>query len=406
MHPQPLEFFARVRAARNTFTGDVIEAGSLDMNGSGMDEVFADATSHEGVDWRAGKNVSVVAVFHEYETERRFDTALCTEMAEHDPFWRLSLAKMVELLKPGGNLFFSCAARARPVHEKHVGIDMHYQGLDLVDVLAELRKVGSFREIIAVQNIAPADTYIAALGKRSDAGTAPGLSVVIPACQSRFVPHCLSTHWTLSTGDTEFIVVANGMLRQDEDELLSLPVTPAILALYDVNLGFPGACNVGIQMRHPQAKAVALVNDDTEALVYHWDRRVLDILAGEPDVGALSPVTNFVANPYQQHGIMPTPELYDVPLMFFVWVALPVRTIDSVGLLDERYGLGNYEDVDYSIRLRIARLRMVVDPIHAVHHHGHGTFGTLPDGQFQALLRNAEAVLRSKWGAQLTEFLG
>lgn len=401
MHPQPLEFFSRVRKfrPRAAFTGDVFEGGSLWMNGSAMDDVFADATSHFGVDWRAGVNVSAVSVLHEYETADRFDTVLMTEVSEHDPHWRLSLAKLVEVLKDGGNLFFSCAARARPVHEKHVGIDEWYQGLDLVDVLSELRTLADFDEIICAQNVAPADTYIAALGKRSER-RACTVSVVIPSCQAKFIPRCLRTHRELSAGISEFVVVMNGATREDEEVVLSSRDFPELLALYDVNLGFPGACNAGIALRNPDAKTVVFANDDTEATILGWDERVSKILSDKPKIGALSPVVNFIANPYQRHGIVPTPELYGVPVLFFTWVAIPTSAIESVGNFDERFGLGNYEDVDLSFRLVDAGFELVVDPVHVVYHRGHGTFGLMPSGQFDAVMKASESVLRTKYGAR------
>lgn len=406
MHQQPLDFIARVRAARPlaAFTGDVIEAGSLNMNGSTRDTVLADHTSWLGVDWRAGDGVDLVGVFHEMVSLQQYDTVVTTEMAEHDPHWRKSLAKMVALLKDGGNLWFTCAARARPVHEKHVGIDAHYEGLDLVDVLAELRRLADFDEIICAQNVAPADTYIAALGKRPNSGGYIGqrvqLSAVIPTCQAGYVRRCLKTHAELSAGVSEFVVVVNGASPEDEDALLRAG-GPAVLAFYDVNLGFPEACNVGLALRHKDAVAVALINDDTEALVYEWDERVLTILTEEEGIGALSPVTNFIANKYQMHGVVPTPELYEVPVLYFTWVAMLVTTVDQIGPLDRRFGLGNYEDADYSLRMLDAGLRLVVDPVHVVYHRGHGTFGLLPPGQFAAVMKASEAVLRTKYGARL-----
>lgn len=405
MHPQPLEFFSRVRKLRSraAFTGAVFEGGSLWMNGSAMDDVFADATSHFGVDWRAGKSVSAVSVLHEYATDERFDTVLMTEVSEHDPHWRLSLAKLVEVLKPGGNLWFSCAARARPVHEKHVGIDEHYQGLDLTDVLPVLRELAEFDEIICVQNVAPADTYIAALGKR-ERKKSTKVSVVVPVCMDRYVHRCLKTHRDLSSGISEYILIANGANREDEDRILAMSDLPEVVALYDVNLGFPGACNAGIKIRDPEAEVVCLVNDDTEAIIVEWDDRVSRILSDNPQIGALSAVTNYIANPYQQHGVVPTPELYGVPVLFFAWVSFPVKVFETVGYLDERFGLGNYEDIDYCIRLSDSGFELTVDPILVVYHRGHGTFGSLPPGQFAAVMRSSEAILRSKWGSRVLEF--
>ncbi len=407
MHPQPLNWISRIRAARpSLYVGAVAECGALDMNGSTRNTVLADHESWVGVDWRAGKGVDVVSVFHEWDPGEGvlFDTLVQTEVAEHDKDWRETLAKCVKLLKPGGNLFFTCAARARPVHEKHVGRDEWYQGLDLVDVVTELRRLAEFDEIICAQNVSPADTYVAALGKRVDTGwrSRPLLTAVIPACQDRYAPRCIKTHSDLSAGVSEYILVVNGADPNAEEVLLRTP-GPSVLAFYDVPLGFPEACNVGIALRHPAALAVALVNDDTEQLIYEWDDRVLTILTQEGNIGALSPVLGkeTIANPYQWQGVVPTPEMYDVQMLFFAWTAFPVTALETVGPFDPRFGLGTFEDVDYCLRLTDAGLRLVVDPVLVVYHRKHGTFGTLPAGQFKAVMQNSERVLRAKWGARI-----
>ena len=61
-------------------------------------------------------------------------------------------------------------------------------------------------------------------------------------------------------------------------------------------------------------------------------------------IGALSPVTNFIANKYQMHGVVPTPELYEVPVLYFTWVAMPVTTVDQIGPLDRRFGLSGHDE--------------------------------------------------------------
>ena len=38
-------------------------------------------------------------------------------MLEHDPHWRESVQRMIELVKPGGTLIITCAAPGRGEHE-------------------------------------------------------------------------------------------------------------------------------------------------------------------------------------------------------------------------------------------------------------------------------------------------
>ena len=68
----------------------VLECGSYNVNGSVRD-LFT-AREYVGLDWRPGPAVDVVSLVHEYQPGRMFDTVISTEMLEHDPHWRESVA--------------------------------------------------------------------------------------------------------------------------------------------------------------------------------------------------------------------------------------------------------------------------------------------------------------------------
>ena len=99
----------------------VLECGSYNVNGS-VRGLFA-AREYIGLDWRPGPGVDVVSLVHEYQPGRRFDTVISTEMLEHDPHWRESVQRMIELVKGrtpfglGGTLIITCAAPGRGKHE-------------------------------------------------------------------------------------------------------------------------------------------------------------------------------------------------------------------------------------------------------------------------------------------------
>jgi len=102
------EFFSRKR---------VLDAGSLDLNGN--NRWLFEEGEYIGVDIQDGWNVDVVSPIHEYEPQDGpFDTIICTEVFEHDFYWKESLQRIVELLKPGGLFLFTCATTGRPIHRK------------------------------------------------------------------------------------------------------------------------------------------------------------------------------------------------------------------------------------------------------------------------------------------------
>jgi tetratricopeptide (TPR) repeat protein len=74
------------------------------------------------------------------------------------------------------------------------------------------------------------------------------------------------------------------------------------------------------------------------------------------------------------------------------------EVLDQVGALDERFGLGFYEDDDLSFRVRDAGYELLVALDVFVHHFGGRTFAGLGVVRREQFLRNFE-VFRAKWGA-------
>ena len=74
--------------------------------------------------------------------------------------------------------------------------------------------------------------------------------------------------------------------------------------------------------------------------------------------------------------------------------------IARVGLLDERFGLGNFEDDDYCLRAREAGFRLVIAGDVFIHHFGSRTFvGQGVD--FAAAMRHGQQVFEQKWPGKL-----
>ena len=102
MHQEVRDWFGELRRQYlEAFVCDsVLECGSYNVNGS-VRGLFA-ACEYVGLDWRPGPGVDVVGLVHEYQPGRRFDTVVSTEMLEHDPHWRESVARMIELVSERG----------------------------------------------------------------------------------------------------------------------------------------------------------------------------------------------------------------------------------------------------------------------------------------------------------------
>jgi SAM-dependent methyltransferase len=85
-----------------------LDVGSLDVNGN--NRYLFENCEYIGLDVASGKNVDVVSIAHEYKApEESFDVIISTNALEHDMYYKLTLKKMVSLLKSEGLLIFSAA---------------------------------------------------------------------------------------------------------------------------------------------------------------------------------------------------------------------------------------------------------------------------------------------------------
>jgi len=122
-HPEQRQFItlAIAKIASWDAIHRVIEIGSYDVNGE-IRSLFRDMPLDEylGVDLIEGPGVDLVCHGHEVSLpQETYDLAISVECFEHDPFWKQTFEKMVDLVKPGGWVVFSCATKGRPEHGTH-----------------------------------------------------------------------------------------------------------------------------------------------------------------------------------------------------------------------------------------------------------------------------------------------
>ena len=117
-HQSQLDFVGGVKAYFPEFFlgGRVLEVGSLNINGSVRD-FFVNSEEYVGCDLGEGRGVDIVCAGHELPyVDGYFDIAISCECFEHDKNWRKTFSKMVDLVKVGGLVIFSCATTGRQEH--------------------------------------------------------------------------------------------------------------------------------------------------------------------------------------------------------------------------------------------------------------------------------------------------
>ncbi len=82
----------------------------------------------------------------------------------------------------------------------------------------------------------------------------------------------------------------------------------------------------------------------------------------------------------------------------FFCCIFPRSVYEKVGLLDENFGRGFFEDDDYCQRVRQCGYRICCASDVFVHHHLSAGFSMVGSSQRQALFEENKAYYESKWG--------
>ncbi len=181
------------------------------------------------------------------------------------------------------------------------------------------------------------------------------------------------------------------------------------------NLGFPAAVNLALA--ETAGDPVVLLNNDT-VLTRGWLTGLRRHLAADPSLGLVGPVTNAIANEgrvavgYADVGRLPAwaadwchahdGETFEIPMLAFFCVAIRRKTLEEIGPLDERFGLGLFEDGDYNRRVRAAgwKVRCASDVF--VHHWQNASFRRLGQDAYFALYEENRRKFEEKWGASVS----
>lgn len=189
---------------------------------------------------------------------------------------------------------------------------------------------------------------------------------------------------------------------------------PAIqLVCNDRNEGFARATNQGIQKA--RGDYIVLLNNDT-IVTRGWLSRLLRYLEQDPNVGMVGPVTNDAANEQMiAVGYTTLEELeafaeeryrrwegraFEIAMLQMFCVAMRRSLVDQVGLLDERFGLGTFEDDDYAHRVGRCGYKLLCAEDVFTHHFGRGTMRGLKEDTYSELFEGNRRLFEQKWGVR------
>jgi hypothetical protein len=90
--------------------------------------------------------------------------------------------------------------------------------------------------------------------------------------------------------------------------------------------------------------------------------------------------------------------LQDIPVAPLLCGAVPRRLWFELGGLDEHFGVGMFEDDDFSLRGRKAGYQVVAAGACFIHHFGYGPFAKLPSQESIRILEENRSRFETKWG--------
>jgi len=244
----------------------------------------------------------------------------------------------------------------------------------------------------------------------------PRISIVVVTYDNRDLNRlCLEslrarTEWP----NIETIVVDNGS-TDGTRELLTEAARgdPRMrLILNESNRGFAAACNAGLDAATGQY--LVLLNNDT-VVTRGWATALVRHLCEEPRLGLVGPVTNAIANAARVDvgytGMRDLPawaaawtrahdgETFEIPMLALFCAALSRSVFEKVGRLDERFGIGMFEDDDYCRRVRDAGYTVACATDAFVHHWQLASFRRMPHARYLAIYRENRKKYAQKWGA-------
>jgi GT2 family glycosyltransferase/glycosyltransferase involved in cell wall biosynthesis len=176
------------------------------------------------------------------------------------------------------------------------------------------------------------------------------------------------------------------------------------------NLGFAKANNIGLQLA--SGEYLVLLNNDT-AVARGWLSNFIRHLNSDKTIGLLGPVTNEIGNEakipvgYANLQEMPTwavhhvrkhdGQLFEIPMLAMYCLAMRREVYEEIGALDERFGIGMFEDDDYTRRARELGYKVICAKDVFIHHVGRASFKLQSEAVYQEIFDKNRKLYEEKW---------
>lgn len=246
----------------------------------------------------------------------------------------------------------------------------------------------------------------------------PLVSIILVTYNNVDLTHqCLDSIYNKTDEPTfEVIVVDNA--SQDDTPYFLMEYTSTHpnmkVILNPINEGFARGNNIGAAVA--LGEYLVFLNNDT-VVTRGWLAGLLRHLK-DPTVGMVGPVTNYSSNesriPVDYDPSSPdlvgldafaekythqhTGQAFEVEMLLLLCVAIRRTVYDEVGGIDERYGIGMFEDEDFAQEIRNKSYKLLCAEDVFIHHWGSATFSKLGLAEYWLTHEENRNKFEEKWG--------
>ena len=231
--------------------------------------------------------------------------------------------------------------------------------------------------------------------------------IIIPVWnQPGYTKDCLESIFKNTAGiDYRIIIIDNASGDETKhylDSVKDVKSAQIFISRNEKNLGFIKAANQGIAVS--TAPYVCLLNNDT-LVTGNWLKEMIAIAEAADDIGLVNPSSNNLGQkpangePLESYAVKIAKEAggyIELGAAIGFCMLIKRKVFEKIGLLDEIYGMGNFDDTDFSRRAVQAGYRCVRSCGAYVYHRENTSFNkvTTFDEDFK---RNRE-IYEFRWG--------
>ena len=175
----------------------------------------------------------------------------------------------------------------------------------------------------------------------------------------KLTKNCVDSIIRNTDTDYKFVIIDNASNDETKrylEELKNKEGARVLLIRNEDNLGFINAVNQG--MRLSDAPYVCLINNDT-IVTKGWLGEMIRVAESSPLIGLINPSSNTLGQkPANKESVEAYAERLrnerahqtEIGSAIGFCMLIKKEVIDKIGVFDEIYGMGNFEDTDYSRR--------------------------------------------------------